>query len=190
MAQTNTPRSQPTNSIVVADSADLGALRSKAGFFGRLGASASVSVAARQELRNVETERVRMQGSIARTALAAAGVQIKSALVTNEAPKIGALLVALNARVDAVSQSLTNGSQAAVTSHLRNRTENAAISRDLQQQGTISDEEAAALQNFANTDAAADIERSRAGMAEAKKAIEHFRGLALQQLLSATVDSD
>jgi hypothetical protein len=90
MDRNKKPTVRPSNSLVGAECADLRSLHSKAALLGRIGAAAVVSVAARQELKHVRTDRVRMQGSIARTAMSAAGVQIKSALVANEAPKIGA----------------------------------------------------------------------------------------------------
>lgn len=184
------PKSRPEtrNSIAVADCTDLSALRSGAGFFGRWGAAAAISTAAKNELKAVEVERVRHQGSIARTALAAAAVQIKAALVANEAPKVGALLITLDGRVDAVRQSFTNASQAAVASHLRNRTNNVIISKTLVQEAVISGEEATVMQNFANADAADEIEASRKAMTNSKQVVEHLRGLVLHQLLKAKIN--
>jgi hypothetical protein len=184
------PKTGSGSSISVADCADLDAVRSKAGFFGRLGARAAVSYEARQELKKVETERVREQGSIALTALKAAGVQVRSALVAGETPKTGALLLALNERVNAVRVSLTNASQAAVATHLRNRTNNVVVSQELAREGTISQQEAAVMQNFANADAVADVDASRNAITESKQAIERLRSLVHEQLLKANVDRD
>jgi microcompartment protein CcmL/EutN len=181
------PKMDTRNGVAIADCSDLSSLRSKAGFFGRLGAAASISAEARKELRQVEIERVRVQGSIARTALAAAGLQIKSALVASEVPKVGALLITLNGRVDAVRQTFTNGAQAAVASHLRNRTNNVAISKELVQEAVISAEEATVMQNFANAHAADDVEASQRAMNESKQVLDHLRDLALHPLRTAKI---
>jgi hypothetical protein len=176
------------NSMTVTDCTDLDALRGKAGFFGRLGAALAVSHEARKEIADVDVARVREQGAIARTALAAAGVQIKSALLANEVPKIGALLVTLNGRVDAVRQSFTNSAQAGFASHSRNRTNNVAISNELLQQGVLAAEEAAAMQKLANDAAADDIEASLEAMSDNKQVLDHLRDLALRPLRGAKID--
>jgi hypothetical protein len=133
---------------------------------------------------------VRVIGEIARTALALAEVKIKSAMVASAMPEIGALAVTLNSRTTAVDQALTNGAAAEVVTHIENRAENLALSRELREQNKISEDEAATIDAFANSDAVTDIERSRLREEQAKQVVQHLHGLALGSISKVKIGLD
>lgn len=176
---------QPGTSVAVADGPNLSPLRAKAGLLRRLSAHAAVSAAAGQELSRVEVARVHVEGAIALTGLRLAEAKIKTALVATAMPQVGALAVALNSQTTSVDQTLTNSAAAEVVTHLTNRSANVDLAQELRQGGKISDEESATLEAFATNDAALDIERSRARMADAKQAVQCLHDYALASIAKA-----
>lgn len=169
---------------------DVRALRNKASLWQRLGARAAASTAAGQELARVEVTRIRVEGSVALTALKVAEAKIKTAVVSAAMPQVGALAVALNSQTASVDQALTNASAAEVATHLSNRSGNLALSRELRDSGKISADESAALEAFAINDATLDIERSRSRMAEAKQAVAYLHDFALASIAKAKISAD
>jgi hypothetical protein len=170
--------------------ADASSLRAKTGLVQRLGAAITTSRAAGEALKRVETERVRVETSVALTGLKLAEAKIKTALVSAAMPQIGALALSLNAATMSVDEGLTNGAAAEVISHLRNRTENANLAAELQGDGAITSEEAATLRSFVDHDAATDIESSRSRMVEAKDAVRTLHAYALASIAQSKIEID
>ena len=192
-------RAEPRNTLAHTEvqqvpggkiSIDAASLKAKTGLVQRLGAAIATSRAAGDALRRVETERIRVESMIALTGLKLAEAKIKTALVSAAMPQIGALAMNLNSATMAVDEGLTNGAAAEVISHIQNRAANSAFVTELQNGGTVTDEEAATLRSFTDNDAAIDIENSRLRMAQAKDAVRTLHAYALTSIAKTKVEID
>lgn len=169
----------------IASSNDLTSLRDKAGWFGGIGADYKTGKAAANALVMVQAEMVRAEANIALTSLKLAEAAIRTSMVANAMPKIGALTTRVNAATTAVDQALTNGATAEAYTHLSNRAANIRLALELRDTGKATQEEAEVVISFAQADAAKDIERTRQRMAEAKDAVSGLHEFALKGIAAA-----
>ncbi len=169
----------------IADSGDLSTLRQKTGFLKRMDVAWATSHAAGEGLKTVQVEQVKAETNIALTGLKLAEAAIRTSMVANAMPAIGALTTRVNAATTSVDQSLTNGVMAEACTHLSNRAANIGLANELRNAGKITQEEAEVVISFAQADAALDIQRSRQRMADAKGAVAGLHEFALKGIAEA-----
>lgn len=169
----------------IASSGDLTSLREKAGWLGGLKADHKTGKAAAAALTMVQGEMVKAEGNIALTGMKLAEAAIRTSMVANAMPAIGALTTRVNAATTAVDQALTNGAMAEAYTHLSNRAANIRLANELRDTGKATPDEAEIVISFATADAAKDIERSRQRMGEAKDAVAGLHEFALKGIAAA-----
>lgn len=133
----------------------------------------------------IEKEKIKSETNIALTALKLGEASIRSAMVAESMPRIGALAVAVNGRTAAVDEALTNGCAAENFTHLSNRDSNIKSVKSLQAAGKITAEETDIIISFVTQDAAEDIQASRVRMAQAKEAVSTLHQFALTGIAKA-----
>ena len=183
--KTLTRTEAPTKELSTSKGTELASLRQKTGMFRQFGVSLAKSKAASEALKTIELEHVRAEANIALTGLKLSEVSIRSSMIGNFMPSIGALTTRLNAATTAVDQALTNGAAAEVYTHLSNRAANNKMTNELHSSGKISKDEAEVLNSFAQADATDDIESSRRRMTEAKEAVSSLHSFALKGIADA-----
>lgn len=133
----------------------------------------------------IEREKIKSETNIALTSLKLGEATIRSALVANAMPQIGAITTQVNMRTTAVDQQLTNGCAAQTYTHVSNRDANVKTVKSLQSDGKINAEEAEAIISFLMNDAAEDIRASRKRMLQAKEAVSALHEFALTGIAKA-----
>jgi hypothetical protein len=182
------PRNTRLESVAppsLAPHANLAVIERHTTIFDRWRADRVASRQAGYSLAEIKTARIQTNERIATTVLKIAEAQIKTALVSGSIMQIGALTMDLNNKTTAVEQRLTTGSQGELISHLQNRAASVAAIAQLEQNGQISAQEAAALISFAEADTVEDINRSRERTCKAKQAVEALHGFALDGIARA-----
>jgi len=163
----------------------LKSLRERSGPLKQLLVRRATSKAAGNALTRLELMKIEGEEDIARTGISLAVATIKTAMIANAMPAIGALTTRLNAATTAVDQALTNGGLGEISTHMNNRDANTKLFQELKAEGKIVVEEEAILAGFAEEDAAKDIERTRVRTAEAKEAVEMLHSFALSGVVSS-----
>lgn len=175
----------PSLEISVETSGDLSALREQTGFLKKLAVNRAVSLAAGEGWQKIRLAQVNAETNIALTGVSLAEAAIRTSLVANAMPQIGALTTRVNAATTAVDEALTNGSAAETYTHLSNRAANIGLANELRSANKITQEEADVVISFAQADAAEDIKRSRERMSEAKEAVAGLHEFALKGIAEA-----
>jgi len=160
-------------------------LRDKTGPLKRLDVMFAGSKNAGNALIKIENEKIKSETNIALTSLKLGEATIRSALVANAMPQIGAITTQVNGRTAAVDQALTNGCAAENFTHVSNRDSNIKTMKSLQAEGKITAEEADVIVSFAMQDAAEDIRASRMRMQSAKEAVAVLHSFALNGIAKA-----
>ena len=174
-----------TVDMSITDSSDLSTLRQKTGFLKKIDVAISTSHAAGEALKTIRLEQVRAEANIALTSLKLTEASIRTSMVANTMPALGALTTRVNAATTSVDQALTNGVMAEAYTHLNNRAANIGLANDLRTAGKITQDEADVVISFAQADAATDIERSRQRMTDAKAAVAGLHEFALKGIAEA-----
>lgn len=164
---------------------ELSNLREGLGPIKSIGIAIATSRAKGEALKMIEVEKARSEANIILTDMKLAEAKIRSALVGNAMPAIGALTIRINAATAAVDQSLTNGAAAEVFTHLSNRQDNINIANELHANGKITREEADVVVSFAESDAAEDIRRSRTRMEASKEAVGSLHEFSVKGIADA-----
>lgn len=151
----------------------------------RLKASLATSKVAGEALRGLRAEQVKAQANVELTSLKLTEALIRSTLVGDAMPAIGALTTRVNAATTAVDQALTNGATAETYTHMDNRAGNFKLAHELLAAGKITEEELEVLVNFAQADAVEDIQRSRTRTQAAKEAVASLHEFALKGIAEA-----
>jgi hypothetical protein len=175
----------PGAEMCVGKSGDLSTLRSQTGFLKKIGVDLATSDAAGEGLKKVLIEQVNAETNIALTGLKLTEAAIRTSMVANAMPQIGALTTRVNAATTSVDQALTNGSAAETFTHLTNRAANIGLANELRGANKITQDEAEVIVSFAEADAAEDIKRSRERMGEAKEAVAGLHQFALKGIADA-----
>lgn len=172
-------------SLITNPTAGLKALRERSGPIKQFLVGLKTSKAAGNALTRIEKIKIEGEEDIAKTSISLAVAKIKTAMLSNAMPEIGALTTRLNAATTAVDQALTNGGLVGISMHLNNRDGNKKLFDDLATEKKITDEEKTVLNSFAEEDAAKDIERTRIRTEDAKAAVEALHTFGLSGVVSS-----
>jgi hypothetical protein len=154
-------------------------LQVKVGFLDRWGASREESRLAGEAVRELNREVIDGKKSLALAAAKTTRALIQTNLVAGAMNSIGTSLVRLDTAAAAVDQGLTNAALASTATHLHNRASNHAVLDTLAAAQKVTADEAASVKNMADSDAYADIERSRERMLRSKEVVNELHTTAL-----------
>ncbi len=181
----NTDTQENDRSLIANPTVGLKTLKERSGPLKQFLVRRATSRAAGNALTRLEVMKIEGEEDIARTGISLAVAKIKTAMLSNAMPEIGALTTRLNAATTAVDQALTNGGLAEMSMHMNNRAANKKLFGDLKAEGKITGEEKSVLDSFAEEEAVKDIERTRNRNEDAKAAVATLHSYGLTGVVSS-----
>ena len=159
------------NAAGSAAATQIAGLEAKTGAFTQLAVKRQESKSAGRELVALATAQNQALGRIGKTAIAIAESQTHQALVAAAMPVTAALVMDLAAKTTQVHASLTQFSLAGAQAIVSNRTACRAAIDAMQGRGQITAEERGGLIDQTDADHAADLNRMRATVQEAREVV-------------------
>lgn len=166
--------------------ANLPSVQQEVGVLGRVVAKRAGSREASRVLTELALARLQAEERVGKTQIAIAEAAVKGAMVAEGMQTLGALTVDIAMKTGAVQSNLTATAAAERMTHVATRADTHAAIAARVAQGSVSPEEAAALNSYAEVDLVTDIERTNDRIKRSKEAVEVVHDLALGGLRRAT----
>jgi propanediol dehydratase large subunit len=165
---------------------NLPSVQQNVGVLGRAKANRAGSREASRVLTELTVARLQAEERVGTTQIAISEAAVKGAMVAEGMSTLGALTVDIALKTGAVQSKLTATASAERMTHIATRADTRVAISTRVAQGSLSEDEAVALNSYAESDLVSDIERTNERIKRSKEAVEVVHDLALGGLRRAT----